>query len=666
MKILKYIFNIEINLKFKTTLMCALFLLLINSEMPAKEEYTPYSIKAGGLFQSNFYFSDFTEFEGYSSCCQNYNYAFGLGYSGFLGVEYLFTEGLFGLKTSADLLVSYQNISANYDIEEKFANIINGNSFVDGILSNTLNPQIYLFLLEPGIIIEPFNQIPMSLRLGLQFGVPLGMTFTQQAKIISPDWIYFKETGSKIKYDYSGDIPNPSKFYFGLNLSAKYSLMKISNRFSISPIVAIHYGLTNLVSDKDWKYASIQLGLSVDYKIPKPKNIPPMDPPKPDYPNPIQPIPMKVDIVVYNDDDICDSSYVLIPVFERKFISTNMLVPIIFYKVNTSEKLDLSKSQVRTEELTQSLAYESVVNYLNNNPTIKVEIISSSLISENSDTVKTRKETIMNYLLNNSIDANRITIKDIQKDDSKMERSELLEDNCFIRFDFSDKKQMLTFWTDTIVRRIVNDEDFNIIISAESDLNKYSFQTNINFNNNIIVNSNVDKFNFSIDSAVKSSLEELKATKIFVDTKVKNEIFGEKSKTFQILLQPKIIHDGVFENVISDIEESNYVQQLVLGFCEFDQSELSVINYDALKIIKLSYAEGKLIEIIPLFDFLGTDEHNLKLATARANSAIKLLNLEKDRVNINIPKDYFFSNDIPYGRMMNRAVIVRIKDINSK
>jgi hypothetical protein len=54
------------------------------------------------------------------------------------------------------------------------------------------------------------------------------------------------------------------------------------------------------------------------------------------------------------------------------------------------------------------------------------------------------------------------------------------------------------------------------------------------------------------------------------------------------------------------------------------------------------------------------------LATARANSAIKLLNLEKDRVNINIPKDYFFSNDIPYGRMMNRAVIVRIKDINSK
>jgi len=139
-------------------------------------------------------------------------------------------------------------------------------------------------------------------------------------------------------------------------------------------------------------------------------------------------------------------------------------------------------------------------------------------------------------------------------------------------------------------------------------------------------------------------------------------LLKEVKRNFQLNIYPDFINDGIYNNVLSDITQKNYVQQFFLAYCEFDKAELYAVNEQAVEEIKKAFINGKKIEIIPLFDFLGTDEHNQRLALERANSALKLLGLKKEDVIITIPDDYFFSNDLPYGRMMNRTVIVRINN----
>jgi len=154
--------------------------------------------------------------------------------------------------------------------------------------------------------------------------------------------------------------------------------------------------------------------------------------------------------------------------------------------------------------------------------------------------------------------------------------------------------------------------------------------------------------------------------RIDIKLSVRDTIEKEAIAELTLNIKSEFQIDGVFKNVISDKEESNYVQQVLLAYCEFDKADLNAINKNAVNLIKEKYKEGCIIEIIPLFDFLGSDEHNLALAYARANSALKLLGLKKHNVQITIPKAFFFSNEMPFGRMLNRAVIVRIKNISEE
>jgi len=138
-------------------------------QLPAQEKYTQYKIKAGGFLNGNMYSSDFKELKGYPTGCETFDFAFGIGYGAFIGAEYLFEDEIYGFKTSADILLSYQDLSARYSIEEKFANIIIGNDYVQGIVEHNLDPVINAIMIEPGFHIYPVDKLPLSIRLGFHF-----------------------------------------------------------------------------------------------------------------------------------------------------------------------------------------------------------------------------------------------------------------------------------------------------------------------------------------------------------------------------------------------------------------------------------------------------------------------------------------------------------------
>ncbi len=645
-------------------------LIIVNTFMlNGQEKLTPYKIVAGGTLNSNLYFSNFSELTGYPSCCTNYDFATGFGYSFFTGVEYTPETLLFGYSYSYDFLVSYNNLSAKYAIEEKLANIITGNKYIEAFSEHSLDAQIYSINIEPGFNISPFQSLPLSIRLGFNLGVLFGQTFIQKERILSPDWITYKETGTQIKYHYSGDIPDASQFYSAITLGFRYEAMRYGN-YSISPILNFSYGLSNVTSNTDWKISSLQAGISIGYNIPKPKNIPPMEAPLPLLPKPPEPKEMIVKSDIYSENKKLNNNDTLnILVKERRFINRFILLPIVFYQINTDEML-VSDNMHRSEEEAQKNAYLSAIQYLKDKPDVTLTLYSSSLNTENAVKVKSRLDRLIKLIADNSISQDRIRTKEIIIDASKLSRSELEQDNCFIRFDFSDGAEIISYKSDTLSKFIVEPVEINISPNVNSELKLSEFTGEILLNKKIVHNFGNEKSSFYLKPDI-SELEDSKVENNIVEIAVRaTDVLGKtKSDKKTLILKLDTISDKVFENVISDVEEQNYVRQFTLGYCEFDKAEFTYVNKFAVEQIKQAVNSGEIIEIIPLFDFLGTEEHNLKLATSRANSAMNLLGITKEQVSlgnvkINIPKDYFFSNENPYGRMMNRTVIVRIKNIS--
>ncbi|MFH1052249.1 MAG: hypothetical protein V1779_15120 [bacterium] len=649
-------------LKFNKFIM---FLLIVNLIIAnvftvySKEKLTPYKIVAGTTLNGNFYFSDFTELNGYPSCCTKYDFASGIGYSLFIGGEYITGNKILGLPYSIDLLFSYNNFSAKYAIEEKLANIITGNNYIEAFSEHSLDAKIYSFLLEPGINLFAFKEIPLNIRLGFKIGVLTGLTFVQEERILSPDWITYKETGTKLKYHYEGNIPDVSKMYSAISLGLRYEAIK-SGAYSISPVINFNYGLSNVISGFDWKIASIQGGLSLGYNIPEQKDIPPKEAPLPMLPKPPMPKQIIVELgIEANNQKLLDNDTLHIPVKERKFINRFILIPFVFYEVNT-DKMLVSDNTLRSEEEAQKNAYLSAIQYIKNKPDVDLTLFSSGLNTEEPEIIKKRIDKMYDLILKEGITRNRIKTKEVIVDAAKLSKEELYQDNCFIRFDFSDGTEIISYRSDTVTKLIF--EPVEIIINpkvhSEIKLSEFKGYASIGSEVKHIFGNETNSFELKSDS-----LDFYKNQMKFF-TKVVDSIGTGKSINLSLNLKPEIKNDGIFENVISDFEQTNYVRQFTLAYCEFDKAEFSFVNKLAVDEIKKAYNSGEMIEIIPLFDFLGTEEHNLKLATSRANSALNLLGINKDNVKINIPKDYFFSNNNPYGRMMNRTVIVRIKNIS--
>jgi|GEM_PF-2200283 len=641
-------------------ILAIIFIVLINiTGVHCKEKLTPYKIIGGANLNTNLYLSNFKELTRYPSCCTNYDFALGFGYGFFAGTEYVFEDAIFGINYSADILLFYHNLSAKYAIEEKLANIITGNDYVEAYSEHSLDAKINSIMIEPGLNIYPIINIPFGIRFGLKLGILSGMTFTQEENILSPDWITYKETGTKTKYHYEGEIPNASKIYSAISVGLKYDLIK-SGSFSFSPIITFNYGLTNVTSDLDWKISTIQAGISIGYQIPQPKDVPPLPAPMPLLPKPPEPKEILVELTLkVNDKKMKNNDEIILPVKERKFINKFILLPIVFYEVNTNNMLT-SDNTSRSEEEAQKNAYKSAVQYLKENSGISLTLVSSALSSEPSDVVQSRTENLKKMLVSSGINNDRLNIKDIVVDGAKLNKKELMQDNCFIRFEFSDGTEIIPYKSDTVVKNIIEPLAITIEPNVVSDLSIKEFFGTVRIDNEDIYDFSHDVSNFDL----WFENMELKNNKLELIANLKDVFNNVKQNKQEYKLIYNIVNDGFYENVISDQEQSDFVQQFTLGYCDFDKAEFSYINNQAAELIKSAYKNKKIIEIIPLFDFLGTEEHNIKLATARANSAIDLLGMKKEDVLISIPKDYFFSNNNPYGRMMNRTVIVRIKNIS--
>jgi len=647
-------------------LLILLIIILPLNDLFSFDRNTPWTIKVGGASNENIFLSDFNELPGYPSCCQKFDYANGIGYGLFAGFEYKLDNKLFGFGLAPDFIISYNDLSADYNKEEFLANLITGNDVTKAYVVNSLNTSIQAVLLEPGMNFTLPSTLPISFRLGFQLGLLQNKTFTQEERIKSPDWINYKETGTKTKYHYAGKIPNVNSFYASISLGANYKAMNFGN-LSLNTFLQMNYGLSKIASNMVWNANSIQLGLSLNYNIPKPEFIPPQDAPLPPLPLP----PKDEDLffaldVSYAGKNLNTGDTVEIPIYERKFINKHQILPIIFYKFNSTEMVMPEDSKIRSEEQAQKISYKIVAKYLSENNKVNVRILSSNLDNEDSTIVNKRINNLLDYFKQQGISKNRVNISKEIQSSKGLDRKELIEDKIYIKFKFSDNTKMLTYRSDTTSKRIIEQIDFSVVPRIKATFPPVQLSGGFYVRNLKVFDIKNAPMTFTMREDIFKQMNTVNNFQFLIKATAKDAVWKEVNQKFVVNLKPELINDGVFENIISDIEQNNYVQQLVLGFCNFDKSDFYAVNNEAVEIAKKAFDNHKIIEIIPLFDFLGAEEHNQQLAIKRANSALKLLGLKKSDVMITIPKNYFFSNFSPYGRMLNRAVIIRIKDISSK
>ncbi len=124
----------------------------------------------------------------------------------------------------------------------------------------------------PGIMIKPFDYIPLKLSIGIDILLIAGTNFLQYEKL-SQDAVNagvtfagLEQQGKTLWNSQSGEIPESVNNGMGLNAAVAYNF-KINQRITFTPEVKLSLALNSLNKVIDWTYLNINAGMSVSYSF---------------------------------------------------------------------------------------------------------------------------------------------------------------------------------------------------------------------------------------------------------------------------------------------------------------------------------------------------------------------------------------------------------------
>lgn len=603
----------------------------------ASEKNTNLYIKGGIYGNYNSYSANFEQLPGYPVCCSGFDNASGFAPAIMIGGEYKIPNGLFGFKTLYSFDFFYSDMSAKFVTTDQLGYDIEADDYTEIYADYVIDPSINAIVSEHTLKMYFIDAIPLSVKAGINIGIPVTKTFEQYTEIVSPEGIKF-ETGSNRANEYTGDIPSATSLYFGLTFGIGYDIYK-SNNYIITPEVKYNLGLNNVTSDVDWKISTIQAGVSFAYNFPKAKVPPPAKPPMPSAPEMYKP-PVENDITVNikfmeNGKEISKTG---LSVKEDKYYQKDVFIPVIFIE---------NETEGHTQEYDPDKIIDLTAKKLNSgNGNLTVYI---NYTDEND---KIKGEKLFNDLYSKGIDKNKIQVKYNSLAEETYKYPELEEEAKSVQFEFSDGNNLLT---DTkLIKTDIEKENKEIRtkISVEGSEGKYDFSAYALLNGKKI---NVSEGETSIDITDKINIDDNNKIEVFAEVtdEWKNKFSSSKELPVQI---NRSVNTYINYDKVKD--ESTYT----LGYFNFDSNVLKDFDNDLKSKINDAVAKGKKIRIVALTDDLGANYYNKNLAMERAKAAIKELGLKESDTEIIIKENGIYTNDSPYGRMMNRSVIIEIQN----
>jgi hypothetical protein len=105
------------------------------------------------------------------------------------------------------------------------------------------------------------------------------------------------------------------------------------------------------------------------------------------------------------------------------------------------------------------------------------------------------------------------------------------------------------------------------------------------------------------------------------------------------------------------------MNELTLGFCDFDKATMSAIDRSVIERVREATTRGARITIIPSTDGFGSSEYNDKLQRRRAAEAMDVLGVLPSQVDVELTPVPKAVATTPMERIEQRSVRVRITDV---
>ncbi|MBX3042928.1 MAG: hypothetical protein KIT33_01650 [Candidatus Kapabacteria bacterium] len=653
----------------KSALIIIGIILISNSAF--SNPYSEYILKGAVNLNGNLYSSDFNQIGGYKNCCPKYESAFGIAPSIYLGGEIRNVFNLFGYDINYSLMLGYNDLSAAYSINQYIGNDLGVDSYERILVDHMLDITYPLLNTEHSFWFNPSNKLPLGVKLGFNVGIPLSKEFFQREVLLSPQDVTFPD-GTRDFNSARADIPESSAIFAALSIGGRYPVYKFSD-YEVFANASFNYGLTQLASNLDLNINQVTLGIALHYNIKKPEPPRPLAPPAPEPPAP-QPPPLarKPEMKLltdfdYNKVNSGDTLKVTINKFE--YITYASLMPVLIFERNSTKTVPIGSISNKLSDLYDGnfKSYEKL-DFPNNYPKIIAEHISFypdtkfKIVAQTEDEdiaiLKKRLDIVSKNLTDAGIANKLFTTETRTIKNQKHNNEYLTEEARKVYFDFSTDGGMIEV-------KVSSEElmyNFNKVMAITpiffaEDTASFKGTTILNGENETSLTMGTNQFVFSSGMFV-SPQNKPNTFEISAEVKDSEGNVAVAKSAFYLTHDEKLIRSYINLN---KSDKNAEIEEFILGYTTFDKADFYLVNSFALDYIRSKSFEGRIIEIIPLTDNIGTDDYNRNLALKRAAEARKLIANPNGRFEVVFPESEIFSNDTPYGRMMNRSVIIRIR-----
>jgi outer membrane protein OmpA-like peptidoglycan-associated protein len=624
----------------------------------SQNKYTAWSVEAGLGLSWNVYYSNYADIPGYESCCTNYSDAIGFGPKFFAGAFYNPKQDLFGIDYQVGFRAGYGDISASYAAEDFIGYIITGNEYTKATVEHQLDASVSGITLKPYIRLYPVGGFGLSVDLGFEAMLPMTHSLEMKEVIVSPPGVTY-DNGTTEQNPQSGEITGFAGMLAFITGSLRYDVYSFGD-FILSPELGFSYGLNNFAEGLDWKAYSFNAGVAIAYNIPKAELAPPLPPPMPGMPAP--PVPDKTNLAVglrieANGEEIQNAGMLDITYEVSESRKEYSVIPVVFFDEGSS---DIDNKQpaagINSYLDAQQNALNVTIHHLKSDSRSKITILGGSNKTELAGTGLKRAESVASILKANGIAAERISLRETTP---------------------AEQPNPLTADEGRKAEILIDGRPSAVYYSKVESVNSAK---DIEFNITPTVNTNADQFIFK--GEVLYGINEFKlgdfpretSTFVFKPSRIQNlhKPAIDKYLTFRLRASAGEVkadssirlyldsRDVVKSSTTNELTlNDKYYEQYILAYFNFDETRYSQLDTNVIKKINDAFANGKEVIIYPLTDNIGSVEYNRNLAEARAKSVLPTLG-DGEKIKVEYPENYLFPNDTPWGRILNRTVLVRI------
>ncbi len=636
----------------------------------------------GGL-NYNIHSADFIGLPGIPSCCPRYETGSGIGIGG--GLFYSFPAG-----ESFDIFVKavYTGLSGVLSRSEPVVvSDVNGNN-VTGEFEHTVDAAISSIGIAPVFSYKLTNNF--RLNAGIRLGFLMSKTYEQKEEIIRPNFGTFVGTNSRIRNEYSGDIPDAASIEAAILAGVSYDLpLNKEWTWFLVPEVNYAFGLTPVASDLTWNVSGFGGGIGLKWSpreiIPPPPPVePPAKAPMPKLPEPPEAPLLDASIIAVSVNEDGSESPVstmiveenlssrLQPILNYVFFDENSVeIPTRYFVMDDEEKESYRRNDKALYNLRTMEVYHRIMHVIGKRmsryPQARLTLTGYNTNQgperNNLELSRARAESVKKFIVDEwGIDPEKITVqaKNLPEVPSNQNDPDGIEENRRVEMSANIPQIFEPLQIQDTIRKtnppVIR---FKPRVNAKIGIDKWRLVSSQG-EQELKVFEGSGKIPDMLELDLKKE-EKKYVPRTDEPYTYKLEVIDNAGKKWESPSQELPVEQKtILKKIIEMIDDKEIYNFSLISF-GFGKADLTPEHQPIIEMAKKRIEENSTVQIIGRSDRIGDESVNLRLSERRARTVANALNVSSNTAKgvgeINPP----YNNDLPEGRFYNRVVQIRIE-----